>query len=172
MKIENQNEKKQAWLCSQDKRATIANEHTHFLERTLDLANQAAKEGNHPFGALLVIQGRNELEAKNSVNTDNDITKHAELNLVSLASRKYSNKVLRDSILYTSTEPCAMCCGAIFWSGIRHVVFSCRAKTLASIKNGSFAPASTQIFAFAKEAVKVEGPFLEEQSADIHRTCW
>jgi tRNA(Arg) A34 adenosine deaminase TadA len=96
--------------------------HERFIRRAIELSVLAKDHGNHPFGALLVNDD-NEiiLEAENTVYTEHDVTRHAELNLVSKASRTLDPEVIQQSTLYTSTEPCAMCSGSIFW----YVQFFC-----------------------------------------------
>ncbi len=97
--------------------------HTTHIKRAIDLSVSAIEHENHPFGSILVIDDKEVVSAENSVITDKDVTRHAELNLVSLASKQYSSDELNHAVLYTSTEPCAMCCGAIYgwyWkSGLR-----------------------------------------------------
>jgi tRNA(Arg) A34 adenosine deaminase TadA len=95
------------------------------LRRAIQLAGAAREHGNHPFGALLVSAGGELLaEAENAVVTDRDCTAHAELNLVRLVSRRFDREALAGSTLFSSTEPCAMCAGAIHWSGIGRVVYA------------------------------------------------
>ena len=96
-----------------------------YLRKAIEVAALARDHGNHPFGALLVdSQGKLLLEAENTVITDLDLTGHAETNLVRKASAAFPLDVLRGCTLYTSTESCAMCSGAIFWSGISRVVYA------------------------------------------------
>ena len=146
--------------------------HQHFIEKTYQLAQSAQGHGNHPFGALLVIDEKVVLSSENTVISDNDITKHAELNLVSLATQQLTTKSLDSAILYTSTEPCAMCSGAIFWAGISTVVYGCSAKKLGEISTGSFVVPCRDIFKYGNREVSVIGPLLETQGADIHRGFW
>src|SRR5690349_10737757 len=80
-----------------------------FLRQAIELARQAREAGNHPFGALLVVDGTVVLQAQNTVATDRDPTAHAETNLVAQAIRRLGPDQIRRSILYTSCEPCAMC---------------------------------------------------------------
>jgi len=98
--------------------------HEYFIRESINLSRLAVKHGNHPFGALLVKDGEILLTAENSVESDHDCTCHAELNLISQATRQYSAESLAGCALYTSTEPCAMCAGAIFWAGIPLVVYA------------------------------------------------
>jgi len=150
---------------------------TDLLLRTaIALAASARQHGNHPFGALLAdAVGNILLTAENSVNTARDATGHAELNLVRLASAQFSPEVLADVTLYTSTEPCPMCSGAIFWSGIRRVVYALSEDGLYAMTGDS--PESLklpcrEVFARGGRPVEVSGPLLEEEAALVHQGFW
>lgn len=148
------------------------NLHHRFIRQSIALARRAMEKGNHPFGALLVKDGKVLLMAENSVNSEKDCTRHAELNLVSRASQAFTPAILSDSILYTSTEPCAMCAGAIYWAGIRTVVYSCGAESLGKIAGSPFIIPCRDIFARAEDQVEVIGPILEEEGAEVHQGFW
>ena len=93
------------------------------LRLAISIASQARTHGNHPFGAVLVDDHNQvRLQAENTVMTTRDCTGHAETNLVRLATQQFSPKELSRWTLYSSTEPCAMCAGAIHWSQISRVV--------------------------------------------------
>jgi len=147
-------------------------EHEQFIRTSIELAAEARRKGNHPFGALLVAGGRVLLTAENSVNTDRDITHHAELNLVSLATHQLDPAILAQATLYTSTEPCAMCAGAIYWAGIPTVVYGCSAETLGEMAGASFVIPCHHIFAFGTREVKVIGPLLTTEAAAVHTNFW
>ena len=147
-------------------------EHEEFIRATYQLAISAKEKGNHPFGALIVIDDKIVFTAENSVITENDITRHAELNLVSKAAQKIASESLSQSILYTSTEPCAMCTGAIFWSGIPKIVYGCSAAKLGEIAGGAFVVPCRELLNFGKRQIVVVGPILEDQGAAIHRDFW
>ena len=145
-----------------------------LIAKTYQLAQNAQAKGNHPFGALLVVDGEIALAAENSVVTDHDVTRHAELNLVSKATQSLDPATLERSILYTSTEPCAMCTGAIFWAGISKIVYGCSAVTLGEISAGAFVVPCRQLLEYGKRERKISvmGPLLEDQGAAIHRDFW
>ena len=109
----------------------------HLL-RTIELAASARAAGNHPFGSLIVdASGKSVLEAENTVVTGRDVTGHAELNVVRAASIELGDAVLQGATLYTSTEPCAMCAGAIYWAGITRVVYALGSDMLGGDRRGS-----------------------------------
>ena len=110
--------------------------HQKFIRQAIEIASSARKNGNHPFGALLVDgPGRVMITAENTVLTKHDPTRHAELNLVQVACDAFPSEALSKATLYTSTEPCVMCCGAIHWAGIPSVVYGCSARTLGKSSN-------------------------------------
>ncbi len=148
------------------------NEHKIFIKQVYQLAREAVAQGNHPFGALLVRDGAVVLTAVNSIHTDHDVTRHAELNLVSQASRQFASEILADCTLYTSTEPCAMCAGAIFWAGIPTVVFGCSAAALGEIAGGSLVIACEEILGRGQRPTAVIGPVLEAEGIEIHKQYW
>src|SRR5215212_1670135 len=94
-----------------------------FIRQAIELAREARTHGNHPFGALLVVDERVVLTAENAVNSERNPTAHAETNLVQKAIREVAPDQIARATLYTSCEPCAMCTGAIYWAGVRSVVY-------------------------------------------------
>jgi len=150
----------------------IPTSHEPFILQCYDLARQAVANGDHPFGALLVREGEVVLTAVNTVHSNRDVTQHAELNLVSQAGRLLGYATLADSILYTSTEPCAMCTGAIFWADIPTIVYGCSAESLGQIAGGSFVVPSRQLLAKATRPTHIIGPVLEAEGIAIHQAYW
>lgn len=152
--------------------------HELHLRRALELAKLAREHGNHPFGALLVSQtGEVLLEAENTVNTERDATGHAETNLVREASKRFPKEVLATARLYTSTEPCAMCSGAIYWSAISSVVYALSEKTLLDMtgsneENPTMHLPCRDVFAKGQRPIEVIGPILEDEAKKVHEGFW
>jgi tRNA(Arg) A34 adenosine deaminase TadA len=143
-----------------------------LVRRTIELAREARAAGDHPFGALLVLDGAVVLIARNTVHTDRDPTAHAETNLVSEAIRTLSPEQIARSVLYTSCEPCAMCAGTIYWSGIRSIVYALSAVELATLAGGSFVVPCRELFARAAEQVSTVGPVLIDEARAVHLGYW
>lgn len=149
---------------------------SHLLT-AIELARRSRDNGNHPFGALLVdARGEVVLEAENTVLTERDCTNHAELNLVRAASSRLDESTLRGCTLFASTEPCAMCAGAIYWSGIGRVVFSLSGAALsAMVESGEGAELALpcrDVFARGGRAIEVSGPHLEKEGRAVHEGFW
>jgi tRNA(Arg) A34 adenosine deaminase TadA len=143
------------------------------MTEAIRLANEARERGDEPFGALLVADNRSILEARNAVNTDGDVTQHAELRLISKAGSRLPTAMVAETTLYASTEPCAMCCGAIYWAGIRHLVFGFPAHRLEEMTGGGgIHRSSRDVLGDATGDIRIEGPILEEEAAGPHRGFW
>ncbi len=151
---------------------TTANVHEPFIRAAIDLAAEARRQGNHPFGALLVLDGEVVLTATNTVKTDQDPTAHAETNLVASAIRQLSPDQIRRTVLYTSCEPCAMCVGKMYWAGIRSVVYALSSEDLAVMAGPDFLVPCRELFQRATEAVSVVGPMLTDQARAVHAGFW
>ena len=148
------------------------------MRRALGLARLARDHGNHPFGALLTdAAGQVLLEAENTVVTGSDCTGHAELNLVRRASPSLGRDALAAATLYTSTEPCAMCAGAIYWAGVSRVVFGLRESELPALtgtdpRNPTLTLPCREVFGRGQRPIEVIGPVLEDEARAVHAGFW
>ena len=153
-------------------------DHETFLRRAFDVARRARHRGNHPFGAILVsVTGEVLMEVENGFMPDRDMTAHAERLLATQASKQLDPNVLAGSTLYTSAEPCAMCAGAIYWTGIGRVVFGLTERRLKTMtgnhaENPTLALPCREVFAAGQRHVEVIGPLLEEEGAALHVGAW
>jgi tRNA(Arg) A34 adenosine deaminase TadA len=149
-----------------------------YLLRAIELARISRAKGNQPFGSLLVdVSGQVVVEAENTVVTEQDVTGHAELNLVRSAGLTLGASGLLNATLYASTEPCAMCSGAIYWSGIGRVVYGLSTEALMAIVNdlagsGTLALSCREVFARGGRSLDVSGPHLEKQASAVHEGFW
>jgi guanine deaminase len=95
-----------------------------FLLRAIKIAGEGIINGSGPFGAVIVKDGIPLSEASNRVVLNNDPTAHAEILAIREAASVIKSHDLSGCTLYSSCEPCPMCLGAIYWSGIQRVVYS------------------------------------------------
>jgi tRNA(Arg) A34 adenosine deaminase TadA len=140
------------------------------LRRAFALARRARANGNPPFGAVLVDKhGAVVLEAENTATSERDCTGHAETNLIRQASRRFGD--LSAYTMYTSAEPCCMCTGAAFWSGLGRIVFGISAKRLAAARGDAGPPmldlSCRDVIARGQRAIGVAGPLLEDEAAAL-----
>ena len=167
------------WVTSlTNKMTTLTEIDLIFLRRAIDVSRRAREHGNHPFGAVLVNQaGGVLLEVENCVNSEHDCTGHAEMSLIRQASKRYDRPTLAGCTLYSSTEPCAMCSGAIHWGNVGRVVYAMSEERLLTMTgqhadNDTMALPCREVFARCHPLVNVLGPALQDEAQAVHAGFW
>jgi tRNA(Arg) A34 adenosine deaminase TadA len=149
-----------------------------LMTRVIELSAQARANGDHPFGALLAVDGAVVAEAVNRVNSARDLTAHAETELVRLLEREGRLDELARGVVYASCEPCPLCVGAMFWAGARHIVHGLSAATLNRIATGpggtayGFTITAAELAAATTAPMRVDGPYREDDAALPHAGFW
>jgi len=150
-----------------------------YLRQAIALAWQAREQGCHPFGCLIVDELGETMTVglNNAVLPKGDPTQHAELVACAAAAKLRSEAELRRCTLYTSTEPCAMCAGAIYWTGIGRVVFALAESGLLNYtgthaQNPTLRLPCREVFARGHREIAVAGPLLEEEAGKVHEGFW
>jgi len=149
-----------------------------LMTRVIELSAIARENGDHPFGALLAVDGAVVAEALNRVNSDHDLTAHAETELVRLLEREGRLGELARGVVYASCEPCPLCVGALFWAGARRVVHGLAASTLNRIATApgespyGFTITAAELAAATTAPMRVDGPFREDDAAAPHDGFW
>ncbi len=147
------------------------------LRHAIAVARSAREAGNPPFGAILVSGEDIIIEAENTALTLGDPTGHAETNLVRIAATLLARDALQSSTMYASTEPCAMCSGAIYWAGIGRVVYALAENELAEMVPSDDVAAGLvlpcrDVFACGSAPVSVAGPALFAEASAVHAGFW
>ncbi|MET0361809.1 MAG: nucleoside deaminase [Sphingobium sp.] len=93
------------------------------MRRALDLARQAAEDGEVPVGAVVTLQGRIVGEGQNRNRRDNDPSAHAEIVALRAAARAAGDFRLTGHALWVTLEPCAMCAAAISHARIESLYY-------------------------------------------------
>jgi tRNA(adenine34) deaminase len=141
------------------------------LRRAIELAKQARERGDRPFGAVLAgSDGRVLAESENTQSSERDITGHAETNLLRAAFRSYDAETLSGATLYASGEPCAMCAGTIFWSGVGRVVYGASSERIYELSAGrgpALRLSCREVLSAGTREVEVVGPVLEEEAERV-----
>jgi tRNA(Arg) A34 adenosine deaminase TadA len=141
------------------------------MREVFAIARRARAHGNRPFGALLIAgNGAVLAGAENSQISDEQVLAHAEMNLLHRAVRDFTPDVLAAATLYTSAEPCAMCAGAIFWSGVSRLVFGLSGDRLHQLSGFSphmLVASARDILSRAGRHVEIIGPIFESEAAAI-----
>ncbi|KAL3826554.1 hypothetical protein ACHAXA_003618 [Cyclostephanos tholiformis] len=151
------------------------------MKVAIDEARNAYLNGCMPFGAVLadengniIVRAQNGSAASARRGGTGDVTLHAEMELVREACRVLDREGREKCTLYTSTEPCVMCAGAIYWSGVSRVVYGCSSMQLEANLSGPggfdidirllYGPYSRE----GTRDIEVVGPLLEEEALIAH----
>mgnify|MGYP000997308157 CR=1 FL=1 len=114
----------------------------YFMRQALKEAIYAYEKNEIPVGAILVFNNNIIAQAHNLTKKLNDVTAHAEIQVLSAAalSLKGKYKSLNKCILYVTLEPCFMCAGAILLAKLGLLVFGVSNRLL---KKGIFTKESS-----------------------------
>jgi|SRR5215475_6490395 len=144
-----------------------------YLRYAIMVADRAREHGNPPFGAVLVShRGWILVEGENTQGVTHDCTCHAEMNLLREATQRFSRRLLSHSALYTSAEPCPMCAGAIFWSGVGRVIYGLSSAHLYAItqnRTEHLFEHCADLLSKGTHRVEVFGPMLEDEAEQVFR---
>lgn len=108
-----------------------------FMERALELAQEAFDDGEVPVGAVVVKKSTGEIigEGRNRRESCKNSLAHAELYAIDEACKNLGGWRLPDCAIYVTLEPCPMCCGAIINSRIDEVYFGAYDKKSGSVES-------------------------------------
>ncbi len=146
------------------------------MQKAFAVAQSARADGNPPFGAVLADgQGGVLLRAENTVDTGGDCTGHAETNRMRMATKTFPASRLATFTLYSSTEPCPMCAGAIFWGNLRRVVHGLGQASLYAMTGDpplKLPLGCREVLSHRGQATEIIGPALEEEARSVHAGFW
>ncbi|SPA50476.1 nucleoside deaminase [Cupriavidus taiwanensis] len=150
-----------------------------LLRRSIALSDESRARGRHPFAALVADAAGNVIASagNNSMPPEGDPTQHAELVAAAQAARVLPPEQLAGCTLYTSAEPCCMCAGAVYWTGIGRVVYALSEHKLLGLtgdhpENPTSSLPCREVFARGQRKVEVVGPVLEDEAAASHAGFW
>lgn len=147
-----------------------------FLTQVLALAQRSRDEGHHPFAAMVVAaDGTVISQAMNASSSDR--TAHAEMNALRLASQQHGPAELATATLYANAEPCAMCSGGTYWSGVGRVVYAMSEASLLELtgsdpENPTLSLPCRTVFAAGQRPTEVIGPLREDEARAAHKDFW
>ena len=105
-----------------------------YMKRENELAKYSMDNNKGGcFGSVIVKDGVIVGEGYNTVTSDNDPTRHGEINAIKNTCKNMSTFDLSGCELYTSAYPCPMCLGAIMWANIKTVYYGATAQDTGNI---------------------------------------
>lgn len=131
----------------------------HFMKLALEEANIAYTKDEVPVGAVLVSNNQIIARGHNLTEVLNDVTAHAEMQIITMGANYLGGKFLDDCQLYVTLEPCPMCAGALYWSRIGKLIYGA-----SDLKRG-YSTLSDGAFLHPKTVVK--SGVLEQECGEI-----
>ena len=95
----------------------------YFMREALKEAQKAFDKDEVPVGAVVVADNKIIARAHNLTETLNDVTAHAEMQVITAAANFLDGKYLKECVMYVTLEPCSMCGGALMWSQLSKIVY-------------------------------------------------
>ena len=133
-----------------------------YMTVALELAKEAAAEGEVPVGCVIVRGNEIVGRGRNRREQDKNALRHAELEAIDEACRTLGGWRLWECTLYVTLEPCPMCAGAIINARIPRVVFG------ASDAKAGSCGSVCDLFSMAyNHHPRVEKGILEEEAAGL-----
>ena len=102
----------------------LLHDDNYFMKQALIEAQKAFEADEVPVGAVITIDNKIIARAHNLTQRLNDVTAHAEMQVITSAANYLNGKYLSGCTLYVTMEPCIMCIGAIYWARLSRIVFA------------------------------------------------
>jgi tRNA(Arg) A34 adenosine deaminase TadA len=144
------------------------------LRRCIELAAEALKLGDEPFGSVLVAADGEVLFEDHNHVASGDHTRHPEFEIARWAAANMTPEARAEATVYTSGEHCPMCAAAHGWVGLGRIVYVSSSEQLATWLTDLGVPAPPVKTLPIHEVVPnvvVDGPVMSlvEQVHDLHR---
>ncbi|MEL6319795.1 MAG: nucleoside deaminase [Cyanobacteria bacterium J06626_14] len=139
-------------------------------ENFMRMAIDEARKSKTPFGAVIVKEGEVLERSGNTVQSDNDPTCHAEVNVIRKLTQRLSNASAPEGYtLYTTCEPCAMCAATCLWAGISDVVYGVGTDDFADSNPNMIDIRCEDVFKQSPGSYSVKGGLLLEECKQLHK---
>lgn len=146
---------------------SVVNNDEKFMKEAIRIAAQAVAHGNEPFGAVLVKDGEIVYTNENQIYSMSDPTFHAEAGLLRRFCQETKITDLKEYTLYSSCEPCFMCCGAMVWTQLGRLVYGASDRDLCQLLGSEGSACCELVFSHSHYGPKVLGGVLREESLSL-----
>ncbi|MBD2306858.1 nucleoside deaminase [Chroococcidiopsis sp. FACHB-1243] len=138
-------------------------------EDFMRLALAEAKQGDSPYGAVIVKD--NEVVAKgyNTVKRDCDPSAHAEMNVIRSLTAKIQTPSLEGYTIYATGEPCPMCASVCVWAGVSEIIIGASIEDLISVNQSQIDLSCDEIIAKSFRKIRVRKGLLREECVDLFK---
>lgn len=131
-----------------------------YMEKAIEEAKKAFKNDEVPIGSIIVKNNKIISKAYNKKEKKQNVTQHAEILAIEKACKKLKTWHLDGCEIYTTLEPCLMCCGAIEQSRISKIYYAASSPVFGQIENNN------KIFT-NNNKVEIYKGICEKESAEL-----
>ncbi len=140
-----------------------------LMRLAIETARRGVNAGQTPFGACIARQGEIIACSHNQVWLDTDITAHAEVCCIRRACQTLRTIDLSGCVIYSTTEPCPMCFGAIHWARIDRIVFGAGISNAKTFGFSELEISNKQMKQSSGSPVTVESGLMRDQAVELFR---
>ena len=135
-----------------------------FMEAAIWEAYRGISRGDGgPFGAVIVMKGRIVGSGHNEVLRKGEPTRHAEMCAIAKAARVFESHVFVGASIYSTTEPCVMCFGAIHWARIQRLYFGTSVSDVKALGFNELTISNRRLKSLGGSPVEIIPGFLREE---------
>jgi len=145
----------------------------HFMRMAIAEARKGMSEGNHPYGSVIVKDGKVVAKGHSTGVKTRDVAAHADMSAARKLSRKSKTRDLKGCTVYATGEPCPMCSIALALTHISELVIGASYTDLPPQMNpGGKRPGKItykEIFKEYGKQVKVQKGFLRDEVLKMYQ---
>jgi len=144
----------------------------NIMKAAIEQAKQSHLRGEYAVGAAIVLNNEIIAEAGVTLLKEQDPTCHAEINAIRAACKVLGTRKLKECILYTTHEPCAMCATASVWAHMKGIVFGLTVEDMNDYRRKNNQRLVTEISVHTVAAqgdpkLEIVGPFMREECLSL-----
>ncbi len=132
-------------------------------------ARQGVRQGQGPFGAVIVKKGKVLAVAHNTVVSSKDSTCHAEVNAIRATCKKLKTFDLSGCEIYSTCEPCPMCFSSIYWAKIKKIIYGAGIADAASVGFKELTVSNAQLNRLGRAGMKIKKGLLRKECVGLMR---
>ncbi|WP_424359369.1 nucleoside deaminase [Methanocella sp. MCL-LM] len=140
-----------------------------YIRLAITKAREGISQGQLPFGAAIVRDGKVISVTHNTIYKDASILSHAETNAIIEACRKTGSLDLAGCTMYASCEPCPMCFAACVLANVSRIVFSARLGDGIIPGFSMLVITDSELKSTGHADIEVTGDILREEGIDLFR---
>lgn len=140
-----------------------------FMNSAIEKAREGIRNGQTPFGACIVKEGKVISCSHNLVWKNTDISAHAEICAIRQACRKLKTIDLSGCVIYSTCEPCPMCFSACHWARISRIVYGAGIKDAKRYGFNELVIPSSKMKQSGESPIKVKGGFLLKENLNLFK---